>query len=138
MILNGGDLVSGQFTDPFNFVLPGGLPGSFELYGFDYFGGVDYKVKALLRVPGILKSNLRSVRVFEVIQAPPPITKAIKRVNSSKISVCCCFNRGYAQMEFNCTQDAFHSGEVVTLVASATNNSSTDLKRLTVKLRRLN
>jgi len=136
MILSGGDLVPGQVSVPFSFVLPPGLPGSFAMSGFGFNCGVYYKVKALLRVPGILKSNLRSEKLFDVVQAPPPVTQSITGTNGSKISVCCCINRGYAQLEFKCTRDAFHPGEVVSLVASATNNSSSNLQRLTVKLRR--
>ena len=136
MVMGGGDLVTGQFSVPFSFQLPTGLPGSFALAAFEFDCGIDYKVKAKMKIPGMLKSNLRSVRTFEVLQSPPPFTQTIMGTNGSQISVCCCFNRGFAQLEFKCTKDSFQSGEMVSLVASATNNSTADLKRLTVKLRR--
>lgn len=136
MLLSGGDLMRGQFTVPFSFLLPNGLPGSFALHGYDFDCGIDYKVKALVKVPGLLKANLRSVGVFEVQQPSPPFTQSIMGTNSAKVTTCCCFSKGYAQLEFKCTRDSFCSGECVTLVASANNNSSSELKRVTVKLRR--
>ena len=136
MLLAGGQLVPGQYTVPFNYVLPHGLPGSFSLSGPDFECGIEYSVKAVLRVPGIFKSNLRSIRPFEVAQESPASFQSISASANSDIDVCCCFNRGRAHLSFRCTRDSFYCGESVSLVASAINNSTADLKRLTVKLRR--
>ena len=136
MLLAGGYLTPGQYTVPFNFLLPMGLPGSFYLEESGFECGVEYGVKAHVRVPGLLKSDLRSVYAFQVSQSPPNFSRSITASANSDIDVFCCFNRGNAQLSFRCTRDTFFSGESVNLVASATNNSTADLKRLTVKLRR--
>jgi hypothetical protein len=136
MLLAGGQLVPGQYTVPFNFLLPLGLPGSFSLTASDFECGIEYSVKALVRVPGIFKCNLRSIRPFEVRQAAPSNIQSISASANSDIDICCCFNRGQAHLSFRCTRDSFFCGESVSLVASAINNSTADLKRLTVKLRR--
>ena len=136
MLLAGGQLVPGQYTVPFTFVLPLGIPGSFSLRGSDFECGIEYSVKALVRVPGIFKTNLRSVRSFEVTQSAPMSMRSITASANSDIDVCCCFNKGFAHLSFRCTRDTFFTGESVSLVASAQNNSTAELKRLTVKLRR--
>ena len=134
MVLGSDELCGGQFSVPFSFQLPTGLPGSFSLTAPEFDCGVEYKVKAMMKIPGTLKANLRSVRTFQVLQSLPPFTQSITGTNGSDISVCCCFNRGFAQLELKCTKDSFQSGEMVSLVASATNNSNAELKHLTVKL----
>jgi len=136
MLLAGGQLIPGQYTVPFTFVLPLGLPGSFSLRGSDFECGIEYTVKGLLRVPGIFKANLRSVRSFDVTQSSPTSMRSIMASANSDINVCCCFNRGAAYLSFRCTRDTFFCGESVSLVANAFNDSTSDLKRLTVKLRR--
>lgn len=136
MLLAGGQLVPGQYTVPFTFILPLGLPGSFSLRGPDFECGIEYCVKALVRVPGIFKANLRSAHSFQVTQPSPTSMSSITASASSNIDVCCCLNQGFAHLAFRCTRDTFFSGESVSLVASVLNNSSADLKRLTVKLRR--
>jgi hypothetical protein len=54
----GGSMLPGQYSVPFSFRLPLGLPGSFQLSERGFSCGVVYEVKAIVRVPGIFKSNL--------------------------------------------------------------------------------
>ena len=140
MIMQGGTLLQGQYTIPFSFQLPNGIPGSFSLSGISrshpYSCDVGYSIKAIVRVPGLLKSNLRHVTPISVIQPPPQFSTAIVASTRSNISLLCCIPRGYADLSFRCEKDAFYTGESVEVVASAVNNSKSSIKRLAIKLRR--
>jgi len=136
LALAGGLMLPGQYSVPFRFALPLGLPGSFKLVESGFSCGITYEVKAIVRVPGLFKSNLRSVHEFDVPQTPPTFTRAFTASADSDINVCCCINRGRAQLTFRCTRDSFMPGEDVGIVTSVSNRSSAELKRITIKLRR--
>ena len=139
-IMNGGILMQGQYTVPFSFVLPSGIPGSFSLAGthrgHPYNCSVAYRVKALVRVPGLFKSNLRYAAPLTVIQPPPSFSTSIVASASADVVKWCCINKGRAELSFHCAKDSFTPGEPVQIVASGVNNSTAQLARLTIKLRR--
>ena len=136
MILQGGQMLQGQYTVPFSFMIPMGIPGSFELSGKDYSCSVRYAVKAKVAVPGMLKSDLKHQAPLTVIQPPPAFSTNISANALANVITWCCVNRGQAQLAFQADKDAFYTGEQVFLTASADNKSKSELKRLTIKLRR--
>lgn len=136
MILQGGQMLQGQYTVPFSFMIPSGIPGSFELSGVDYTCSVRYAVKAKVVIPGMLKSNLKHEAPLTVIQPPPAFSTNISASATANVIIWCCFNRGQAQLGFHTDKDAFFTGEQVLVTASADNRSKSELKRLTIKLRR--
>ncbi len=129
-------MLQGQFCVPFSFKLPEGIPGSFMLAGNDYKCSVEYAAKVVVRVPGLLKSDLRSQTPITVIQPPPPFTSQISASAMSDITVMCCFNRGTAELSFRTAKDTFYTGEAVSVTANVINNSKSRLKRMAIKLRR--
>jgi hypothetical protein len=136
IILPGGTMLQGQFSVPFSFKLPDRIPGSFALSGTDFKCSVEYAAKVVVRIPGLLKTNLRHEVPIVVIQPPPPFTSQVSASSVSDITVMCCFNRGSAELSFQTAKDAFFTGEAVMVLANANNQSKSDLKRLTIKLRR--
>lgn len=135
-ILQGGTMLQGQFCVPFSFKLPDGIPGSFALSGRDYTCSVEYAAKVVVRVPGLLKSDLRSEVPITVIQPPPPFAHQISASTTADVTVMCCFKRGTADLSFRTAKDSFYTGEMVSVTADINNNSKSDLKKVTIKLRR--
>ena len=139
-LMQGGELLQGQYTIPFSFTLPTDIPGSLSLTGYHgqtpYSCSVSYGVKAIVRVPSLLKSNLRHVAALTVIQPAPTFCSNIEASASGDIIKMCCFNKGRADLSFHCAKDSFSPGEPVCIVANAVNESSSRLARLTIKLRR--
>lgn len=136
LLLPGGQMMRGQFSIPFTFQLPVGIPGSFALVGSDFSCSVEYATKVVVRVPGMLKSDLRHEVPLVVIQPPPPFTNQVTAHATADITVMCCFRRGHADLSFRAAKDAFHVGEFVLLSADVNNNSKSKLSRIAVKLRR--
>lgn len=136
LLLPGGTMLQGQFSIPFSFKLPDMIPGSFALSGTDFSCSVEYASKIIVRVPGMLKSDLRDQTSMIVIQPPPPFPSSIIGSASSNITLMCCVGRGTADISFRTDKDAFYTGESVFVSADVNNNSKTKLSRLTIKLRR--
>ena len=136
IILPGGTMMQGQFVVPFSFKLPENIPGSFALSGTDFRCSVEYAAKVVVRVPGLLKSDLRNQIPIVVIQPPPTFSSQIIASTVVDVTVMCCVNRGRAEMSFSTTKEAFFTGESAIVTSNVNNNSKSDLKRLTIKLRR--
>ena len=136
LLLPPGEVPPGQTAIPFSIQLPTDIPGSFSLSGLDCSGSIEYSTKVIMKVPGLLKSNLRNRLPFIVIQPPPPVSLSVKAESSPEVTAMCCMGRGNVDFNMELEKHAVFTGETAFLSADLNNNSKSKLRRLTVKLRR--
>jgi hypothetical protein len=136
VLLPPGDVSMGQTAIPFSIQLPTNIPGSFSLSGLDCRGSIEYSAKMVMKIPGLLKSNLRDRLPFVVIKPPPTVAMSVKADSSPEVTALCCRGRGNVDMCIELEKHAVFTGETAFLSADLNNNSKSKLRRLTVKLRR--
>ncbi len=126
----------GQLSYPFSFQLPYNLPGVF----YSNYGGavarVAYKVKAVLRVLGLFKSNVKYTAPLNV-QASPPNGGWVRPLltdASSQVTVCCCCDKGVARLRASVDKDVYFPGESVQALVGVQNDSTKDIASIRVKL----
>ena len=139
-LIDGGEFKQGEYTFPFMLQLPTGLPGSMELNGGLLSDGtsasISYQVKAVVRIPGFLKSDLRNISPFAIVQAPPNFeTSNFVASSESDVRILGCMHRGRAELMLNSPTDSFYTGGLVSVNVSAKNTSKSSIK-LVVELRR--
>ena len=139
-LVEGGEFKQGEFTFPFTFQLPTGLPGSMEFNCGRVSDGtsasISYHVKAVVRVPGFLKSDLRNKSSFAIVQAPPNFeTSSLVANSESDVRILGCIHRGRAELTLNSPTDSFYTGGLVSVNVSVKNTSKSRIK-LVLELRR--
>lgn len=140
ILLEGGEFNRGEYTFPFMFQLPTGLPGSMEYKGGFLSDGTSasimYQAKAVVRVPGFFKSSLRNISSFAIVQAPPNFeTSNFVASAAADVRLLGCIHRGRAELTLNSPTDSFYTGGLVSVNVSASNTSKSPIK-LVLELRR--
>jgi len=134
-----GQMFTGQYSFPFTFQFPQGIPGSFSMQGRHFDTHFDcscvYKVKGLCQVQGFLKSNIKHTQYLQIIERPPPIVGQAAD-DLVQVNVCCCFNRGqfYISMRSDKNSYCTNAGEVVQVIADMDNQTSKDIGSTHVEL----
>jgi hypothetical protein len=110
------------------FQLPQNCPGVFEASGNSggtWSASIRYKLKAIVAVRGMFKSNIKHtvplvVRPLSTRQATPP-----QRVDSVlPVVVCCCCNKGTASLSVTTDKFLYAVGETANVVADFRNEST--------------
>ena len=115
-ILGGGDIQPGQYQFPFSFVLPLGMPGTFNLEdGYETINGrqfthtradVKFRVRAMCVVPGVFKPNVRHKHSLAVQQRlPKPPSETISSCHG-EVKKCCCINEGACSVTVSVQKDS--------------------------------
>mmetsp|Transcript_25051 Transcript_25051/g.54471 ORF Transcript_25051/g.54471 Transcript_25051/m.54471 type:complete len:503 (-) Transcript_25051:595-2103(-) len=136
----------GQYQFPFSFVLPVGLPGSFQYtdnnysYGACYYNytkaQIKYKVKAECVVPGMLKPNVRHKQEVFVNQRLLKSPSEIRVENTQTVNTCCCCGNGTCRVIANVQKDSYMPGEMAAVVLQVENNSTAEFRTIDLYLRR--
>lgn len=135
-----GQMFTGQYSFPFTFQFPHGIPGSFVMQGYHFDTHFDcscvYKVKGLCQVQGFLKSDIKHTQYLQIIERPPPIVGHAAE-DLVQVNVCCCFNRGqfYISMRSDKNSYCTDAGEVVQVIAEMDNQTTKDVGTTYVELR---
>jgi len=153
--LGGQVLAPGQYTYPFTFRLPTGLPGSFiqgawadahMAKGFHGAGWGESKeefergvVQYHLEVEADARGWGQDVRYVQPLTIYPVLQTEIKPVTEKKtanVMVCCCINKGSANMTVHFDKNCYVPGEQARIICEAKNDSSVDFKAIKVKVKR--
>jgi hypothetical protein len=134
----GGVAPAGQYSFPFAFQLPLGLPGSFSDNALPKNGSAMrvYKVKGVMHVRGMLKTNLKHTQILNVNE---PLNKAIVGMiveDTRNVTKCCCIGKGQATIKASLNKDCFIPGEQAMVIAELKNASSSQLPSMKLKLKR--
>jgi len=128
----------GQYSFPFNFQLPAGLPGTFSEAGRRW--GTDYEAETSYFITGDIHcadgSEIRHQQRLIVYEKLMTDITAVALEKTANIYVCCCLNRGSVHMHSTFDKNAYVSGETANVVCKITNNSTSDITAIKTKLRR--
>jgi hypothetical protein len=153
--LGGQTLAPGQFTFPFTFRLPTGIPGSFVQgawsdsvlhKGFPGSGwGEDSKefargiVSYTVEVEADAKGWGGDVSYRQPLTIYPALQteiKAVKETKTANVMVCCCIDKGSATMTVYFDKNCYIPGERCSIICEAKNDSSVDFNAIKVKIKR--
>jgi hypothetical protein len=134
-------LLKGQFSYPFNFMLPAHCLESIWLKEGSYWGAnkmeaaVVYKVKCKIVTSG-LKSNIKSEQIFSVRDPPPMSIQQIYCEESRPIRKCLCCGKGDMHIKLTLNKNAFHVGESAIASVTLNNESDSDVDNIKFRLTR--
>jgi len=129
----------GQFSFPFTFQLPAGLPGSYSsrashsLLTSHIDASISYKIKGVVAVAGVFKSNIRSFADLLLIETPQPVERVMCEAETN-VNVCCLINKGVVKMIAFTDKESYQPGETIRLKASIDNKSSSTIRSVIVEL----
>lgn len=128
----------GQYSFPFQFQLPAGLPGTFAESGRRW--GTTYEAETSYFITGDVHcadgSEIRHQQRLIVYEKLMTDIQAVALEKTANIYVCCCINRGSVHMESTFDKNAYVSGETAQVVCKVQNNSTSDITAIKTKLRR--
>ena len=128
----------GQYSFPFTFQLPAGLPGTFSEAGERW--GTRYEAETSYFITGDIHcadgSEIRHRQRLIVYEKLMTDITAVALEKTANIYVCCCINRGSVHMESTFDKNAYVSGETANVVCKIENNSTSDITAIKTKLRR--
>uniref|UniRef100_A0A0G4GZD3 Arrestin C-terminal-like domain-containing protein n=1 Tax=Chromera velia CCMP2878 TaxID=1169474 RepID=A0A0G4GZD3_9ALVE len=126
-----GGLAPGDYTIPFTFVLPQGIPGTLSVRDRADFGkhveaDICYKIKGLCERPGWFKSDIKHRQYFQVMQIPPAVSSALIGEGSQSVNVCCCFGKGHMNLKIFTERSVYTMGEAATVICEVENHSTVE------------
>lgn len=97
---------------------------------------VFYKLKAEVHVPGLFKSNIKHTQRLVVHEGLFSEVRPIAREAQSRVTQCCCIDKGTAQLRATFDKNAYVPGETARVVCEVDNQSSLRLRHIRSKLKR--
>lgn len=123
----------GQYSFPFSFRIPEGIPGSFSYVSGTTMAKLVYDITGVVTVPGMMSSNICHTVTLHVIERPRFMSRLACAI-STDIYTCCCFNNGSVSFETSSEKDTYSSGESINVVLDVVNNSSKNIKKFEITL----
>jgi hypothetical protein len=128
----------GQYSFPFSFQLPAGLPGTFNESGERW--NTTYEAETSYFITGDIhcadNSEIRHQQRLIVYEKLMTDVQAVALDKTANIYVCCCLNRGSVHMASTFDKNAYVSGETAQVVCKVENNSTSEITAIKTKLRR--
>lgn len=120
-------LPAGQYTFPVNFMLPAGLPSTFN-YEFHKHGPcharVNYVMKVTIAAPQITDfASIQCVQAFIVNQELIASSGNQKKEMSQVITSCCCIDKGRTKIVTYFEKNDYTPGEVAYMVTEVDNTN---------------
>lgn len=136
MVFNfGGHVQPGQYSFPFSFQIPMGLPGVFEGSSFQQArGSISYSIHAECEVGGIFNPNIRHCQNFIINELLQQNVAPISFREHTNVNCCCCFNRGHADLSVHVSKNCYAPGELAHVICDVRNESSEAFTLVRVKL----
>jgi hypothetical protein len=133
--LAGQKLVPGQYTFPFVFRLPAGIPGTFRYHEHKTTAIVAYHVEVEADAKEWFSdvTHRQPLTIYPMLQAE---VKAVREQRTANVMVCCCINKGAATMTVHFDKNCYVPGEVCRIICEAQNNSTVDFNAIKVKVYR--
>ena len=120
---------AGQYTFPISFVIPKGLPSTFN-YNFNKHGEcharVNYVLQATIRplnMPSI--PPIQSTQAFVLNQEIVLSSGMQKREMDKKITSCCCIQRGHSKIVTYFEKNDYVPGEIAYIITEVDNSHGT-------------
>ena len=123
----------GQYSFPFSFRIPEGIPGSFSYMNGTTIAKLVYDITGLVSLPGMLSSNISYTVNLHVIEKPRLMNRLACALTTN-IYTCCCFNNGTVSFETSSERDTYATGEDIHVVLDVKNESSKNIKKFEISL----
>jgi len=138
--LGGQTLNQGQYTFPFQFVLPTGLPGVYHdrrtgEHGQFWLAETVYSLIAECDVTGFLSIDIKSEQRLVMYPALATEVKQVSETKTANVNFCCCINKGTANMTVHFNKNCYVPGEQAVIICEAKNDSTVDFTKIKVKLK---
>eukprot|EP00300_Choanocystis_sp_HF-7_P021769 c20866_g1_i1.p1 GENE.c20866_g1_i1~~c20866_g1_i1.p1 ORF type:complete len:408 (-),score=77.19 c20866_g1_i1:28-1224(-) len=134
----GGSVPAGQYSFPFSYVLPVGLPCSFQATSLPRSGAASriYKVKALVHVRGMMhSSHLKHTHLITIHDLHTNVQVVKQKIEDSRaIKTCCCFYKGTAFMRIQSDKNFYLPGDVAQVNCECSNQTKTKFETMNVAL----
>lgn len=136
MVFNfGGHVQPGQYSFPFMFQIPMGLPGVFEGSSNQHTrGSISYCIHGECEVGGMFNPNIRHSQNFVINELLQQNVSPISYHQMANVNLCCCINRGQAHLSVHVSKNCFAPGELAQVVCEARNESTESFSYIRVKL----
>lgn len=126
---------AGEYSFPFNFILPKEIPGSFHVRTTNYEAKISYSIKAEIW-PDKKQAIKDSIPVI-VKQALTNVRYSISQQQSAPLVMCGCLSRGSAQINLNFDKNAYIITEIPRInIQVDCSNTSQQVKGLDCSLTR--
>eukprot|EP00039_Didymoeca_costata_P000549 m.46114 g.46114 ORF g.46114 m.46114 type:complete len:433 (-) comp10336_c0_seq1:81-1379(-) len=133
-----GQVMPGQYSFPFSFQLPPGLPGIIEARlgnNNQTRGSIYYTVTGECDIAGFLVNteikHSQNIVVLQRLQGA--ITNTMNEAQES-VTCCCCVNKGSAHLKAHLDKNAYAPGEIVNILCNIENNSEEGFNKVRVEL----
>jgi len=120
---NQGMIPPGQYSFPFAFMIPKGLPGSFYFQRGSAIGSIRYLIKGFLvpsdpRVPTVQHERDLTIRenLYQQIQTRETFV-------NKEIKSCCCISKGNLNIKTYFEKNAYAPGETARIISEIDNSS---------------
>jgi hypothetical protein len=111
-----GKMPAGDYVFPFQFAVPFDVPNSFYYGDSKFFGKVEYRLKAELKVPGTFTRNERFTHDIIIATPYSPSKEELSRhtVQSEEdVTYCCCIKKGKVAITANLERLVFSRVDVI-------------------------
>lgn len=113
-------IYSGQYVYPFSFMLPPGLPGSFEYYDLDNTAYIKYILEA--KVLSSNSNNHIKNEILVIVRQNPQHFQYPTRLSDTKnITTWCCFGKGTSTMNISYEKNYYCPEEKVNVICELDN-----------------
>jgi len=134
-------LMPGQYTYPFNVMIPAGLPGTFfesdtKSRGREYRCQVRYKLQCECDSSGFLSRDIEYEKPIVMLEnALSGIEQPVVE-HTATVMFCCCVPKGDVHIKATFDKNAYRPGENAYIVVNVTNESESNVDEINAKLMR--
>lgn len=136
------ELLPGNYAYPFQFQLPAGLPGSFEIKDAKRSWGevnklkakIQYKFKATIDVGGYLAKDLKGKVEATIFQASSETLHAVCDSRQQTVRMACCIPMGECSLNAKIEKNIFMPNETAQSIVAVENQSKFDISAIKCRL----
>jgi len=133
-------LMPGQYSYPFNIMIPMGLPATFyesdKRHGRDYSARVSYKLQCECDSSGFLSRDIEyEVPIVMLECALSSIEQPVVE-HTEGVMFCCCIPKGDVTIKASFDKNAYMPGENAYIVVDVNNESESNVDEINAKLMR--
>ena len=132
----GMQILPGQFTFPFNMILPPKLAGTFFQKRHRLLADISYHLEAVLTPINKSHPKLKFKHKINIYEAPTMIAQTQDFIKPTLLTSCCCCNKGQSILHSSFQKNVYIPGEIANVQIELDNRGSeADCSRITLSLR---
>ena len=131
-----GKILPGRYEYPFSAPLPDSLPSTMYARGGGGDCNINYFFRTRLHRRGWTKCDIKS-KTSVMVQAKPVLAQKIPaflKPSTTRVKFCCCVNKGSMTLGATIDDTVVGRGQAISAVVAASNDSTTDVKSIRVRV----